>query len=108
MDAFTKETVLAALSKMFTGGYFDICTIDKCLKLTRSIPNGHDYDCLSALHCVHWKDMSPDLRKTVFDTTIKMMLCDGFDLSALEMIFDEEKKVFELHEPKKSRFRLLG
>ena len=108
MDDFTKEVVLTAMKKMFQGSHFSICDIDKCLKLTGSIPNGQDYNALDALHCVYWKDMSPDLRKAVLDKTITMFSCEGFDLSSLEMMFNEDKKIFELKQPKKKKFKLLG
>ena len=108
MDIFTKEIVLTALREMFKNTSFSICTIDKCLKLTNSIPDAHDYDCLSALHCISWKDMSSELRQAVFDKTINMFSCEGFDLSALEMIFNKENAVFELNRSKRKKFKLLG
>jgi len=108
MEDFIKEVVLTAMKKMFQGSHFSICDVDRCLKLTGSIPNGQDYDALSALHCINWRDMAPNLRETVFEKTVAMLSCDGFDLSTLEMMFNEKQKVFELKQPKKKRFKLLG
>jgi len=104
MDEFTKEVVITALRDMFQSRNFNICTIDKCLKLAGSIPDGHEYDSLSALHCISWKDMSPELRKEVFDRTRGFFAGRGFDLSALEMIFNKDSQVFELESKKKRRF----
>ncbi len=105
MDDFTKEVVLTALKDMFQSSSYSICTVDKCLKLTRSIPGG-DYNALSALHCVKYQDMSPGLRKSVFEKTIAMLSLEGFDLTALEMEFDQNQGCWQT--PKKRRFKLLG
>lgn len=85
MNDFEKEVVITALKKMFNGGYFDICTVDKCLKLTGAIPDHQDYTALSALHCVYWSEMSQDLRNTVFEKTMVMISNPGFDLTILDM-----------------------
>jgi hypothetical protein len=50
--------------------------------------------------------MAPELRSFVFSTTIKMLSCEGFDLSVLDMVFNKENNVFEL--PKKKGFKLLN
>ena len=94
------------MKKMFKGSYFSICDVDKCLKITGSIPDQRDYDTLSALHCVNWSEMSRDLREIVLEKTIAMISNDGFDLSVLDLMFNEQKNVFDL--PKKKKFRLLG
>jgi hypothetical protein len=105
MDIFEKESVLTAMKKMFKGSHFNICDVDKCLKITGSIPNQRDYNALAALHCVNWSEMSPELRRAVLEKTVTMLSSEGFDLSALEMIFNEKQKVFEL--PRKKKFKLL-
>jgi hypothetical protein len=107
MDDFSKEAVIAAMTKMFRGSHFSICDVDKCLKITGGIPNSSDYDALSALHCVHWSDMSPQLRQQVLEKTVGMLSCAGFDLSVLDMVFNEDEKVFQLNAHKKKWFRLL-
>ena len=107
MDDFTKEVVLTAIRDMFKGNSFSLCTIDRCLKLTGSIPDSKTYDSLSALHCISWKEMSVPLRKAVFEKTIEMLTCEGFNLSALDMIFNDEKGTFELGSSKGKLFRLI-
>lgn len=106
MDNFQKAAVVTAMKKMFKGSHFSICDVDKWLKITGAIPNQQDYETLSALHCVYWNEMSSELRQMVFDKTIEMLSCEGFDLSVLDMTFNNEKKVFELPKQKKRLFRI--
>lgn len=56
------ECIRTALRVMWDKGYFDICTIDNILKVTGGIPDRKNYDALRLLHCVHFKDMSRNLR----------------------------------------------
>ncbi len=107
MNDFQKEAVITALKHMFKGTHFSICDIDKCLKITKTIPNQIDYEALSALHCIHWSEMSPELRKLVLDKTIKMLSSDSFDLSIIDMAFDKKSEVFKIKEKKKF-FKILG
>ena len=85
---------------MFQGSHFNICDLDKCLRITGTIPNKQDYDSLSALHCVDWSAMSPQLRQGVLEKTVSMLSSESFDLSVLDMALNEDKKVFELQKPK--------
>jgi hypothetical protein len=96
MDNFQKEVVLTAMRKMFQGLHFSICTVDNCLKITGAIPTKKDYDALSALHCVTWSEMSPQLRQTVLEKTVEILSSDSFNLSILELVFNESNKVFEI------------
>jgi hypothetical protein len=61
MDDIQKMAATAALDKMVKDGHISICTIDNILKMTGGIPNRKDYDILSMLHCVKFKDMPPEL-----------------------------------------------
>jgi len=105
MNDFQKEVIIAAMKKMFQGTHFSICDLDKCLKITGAIPDCEDYDALSALHCVNWSNMSPELRQAVYKKTISMLSEEGFDLSVINLMFNKEKNIFEL--PKKKKFKLL-
>lgn len=55
--------VATALRKMFTGGYFDICTLDKCIELMGFVKGngGKSYDRLRTLHCISFKDMPAEI-----------------------------------------------
>lgn len=61
MDDIQKMAAAAALQKMVQNGYVCICTIDKILKMSGSVPDRRDYEILSTLHCVHFRDMAPEL-----------------------------------------------
>lgn len=63
MSDIQNKVIEAALRKMFSRGYLDICTIDKCLKLQGMPQSGKAYDMLHALHCVHFADMDRDLAR---------------------------------------------
>ena len=110
MNEFEKEAVITALKKMFRGSHFNICTFDKCTEIAGVIPAGRDYRALSALHCINWGDMSPMLRSGVYHLVIETFQQEGFDLIALDMVFNKDSKVFELKKPPKKSFRvrLLG
>ncbi len=92
MNEFETEAVLTSLKDMFKSSHFSICTVDKCLTLTNAIPNDRDYKALSAIHCVNWSEMNPKFRQTVFDKTLEVVFGEGFDLSALDMIYSDESK----------------
>ena len=71
------ETVAHALRKMLdTGGYFDVCTIDKCMKVAQIHISKERCDVYHAIHCVHWRDMTADYRQTI----IAMVLDDFRDV----------------------------
>jgi len=108
MDTFKQQTIITALKDMFQGTYFNICTIDKCLKIANAIPRATDYDCLSALHCVHWKNMPSELREEVYNRTLAMFSQSSFDFSILDMIFNEKNQQFETNEPKRKVLSFLN
>lgn len=47
---------------------------------TGARPPRADYDALSALHCVDFKDMPPEFRATVFAKTMTLFAHEGFPL----------------------------
>lgn len=57
--------VTAALEKLLTQKYFDVCTIDVVLKIMDNGKNKAAYDLLHALHCIHYDQMPADLRNTI-------------------------------------------
>ena len=62
----TQQLVLrTATRKLFDQSYFDICTVDKLMKLIGTHANTPAYTQLSALHCVHYADMPKDLRERI-------------------------------------------
>lgn len=50
-----------AIDKMYQKGFFDICTVDSCMKLMEvrmTSYTGKVYAKLRVIHCVHFSDMS--------------------------------------------------
>lgn len=65
MSPRTQLVVGTALRNMVEKGWVDICCIKECIKLAGVIPNGQALAELSALHCLHYKDMPPELVKEI-------------------------------------------
>lgn len=62
----TQQLVLrAATRKLFEQSYFDICTVDKLMKLVGTSARSAAYTQLHALHCVHYSDMPKDLQDRI-------------------------------------------
>lgn len=106
MDDFLKEAVITSLKEMFEGSHFSICTVDKCLKITKAIPDTDEYNALHTLHCVHWAKMSPYLRDEILKRTLKMISGGGFDLSAVDLVFNKNEGSYE--KPHKRKGSLLS
>jgi hypothetical protein len=84
LDAFHQQAAAVALKNMFVGDHFNICDLDNLIKLLGCIPNKKDYEALRCLHCVHWCDMSPELRGEVLKRTIRILAAVGFDTGELD------------------------
>ena len=117
MENLEKEVIKTALKKMFKENYFSICTIDKCLKISNTIPDKSVYSNMNALHCVSYSEMSEELRKWLFENVILMFNNNGFDLSIFDVMPMKSEKdtdvevyvVSEKQELKKSKIqKLLG
>lgn len=46
-------------------GWIDICTIRKIVETVGCVPHGESLRTLELLHCVHFKDMAPELLREV-------------------------------------------
>lgn len=55
--------VMQAVEHLFKARHFSICQIDKVLELTGATRRSEAYGQLSALHCVDYADMAPELRE---------------------------------------------
>src|SRR5690606_11729581 len=69
----------AALGKMLRGNYFDICTIDRITTMLCIKPDRKAYDILSALHCVHYSDMSRELLDALPELIHKVLQSPAFE-----------------------------
>ena len=62
-DDLKHATVLAALNDMVRRGHFNVCTLDRCADiLGLQLKGSEQYKLLSALHCVDFAAMPPNVR----------------------------------------------
>lgn len=60
------EIALTAINKMMASDFFSICALDRASEVLQiNIRGEAAYTALHALHCVHFKDMSPALRQSI-------------------------------------------
>ncbi len=85
-DVFKKQTVITSLKHMFKGSHFDICNIDKCLKVLNIDPPDSEILPLRSIHCVHWSEMEPKFKQEVFIRTLRLFIHQGFDLEQVDII----------------------
>lgn len=68
VPAIQKAVAEQALSHLLNHPYFDICQLQSIIEI---IPNASRkskaYDMLHALHCIHYKAMSPEVIKALPD-----------------------------------------
>lgn len=85
MDEFEVESVRIALRRMFEPDrWFDICTVDECLKTAGVTPPIRDLQALRPLHCVKWAAMSPAMRIETLQRVLALFSHPKLDLSLLE------------------------
>lgn len=73
IDEFQKQAVLLGLKRMFDGPRFDICVVRHALTIIGTYLDKKDEAAMSALHCIDFKDMSPDLRKMLFVKVMEVL-----------------------------------
>jgi len=66
---------------MWEDSHFDICTINKCLKIANLKPVGKLYNQLSALHCVDYSEMDTAMLKEIQDMVRELFDGDRVILS---------------------------
>lgn len=60
------QTVAHALQKMIaTNRYFDICTIDRCIDISRIVVSKERYEVYRACHCMDYSEMMPEFRQNL-------------------------------------------
>lgn len=57
--------VTAALDRLFTNQWFDICTLRGVSELMGLSTDSEAYKALHTLHCVHYNKMNPELRDLI-------------------------------------------
>ena len=106
MTEFERQSIIVALKRMFTGGYFSICVIDACIKIIGCIPPRDVYNALSVLHCVYWNDMTTSFREDVKKNIMIVLSEPSIDLSELDKFYLQEQ-IEEIKPEKKKLFGLL-
>lgn len=84
MTDIEAEIIRAILTKQFSAGFFNIILIDDCLKVSNTIPDRDVYRKLLALHTVYYDQMSPVLRRWLFETCIALFTGNGFQMDVLD------------------------
>lgn len=94
MNEFQREAAITALKVMFEGKYYNICTVETCIKLSDCIPpNRKDYQALKALHCVNFSDMSASLRQMTLAKTMQIFENPKFDTEVIGALFKTDTKM---------------
>ena len=91
MNDLDKMVITAAMRKMFNDGYVQISSIDKCLKLASIIPDRACHERLSALHCVSFKDMSPELAEMI--PAMIVNLFSGLEMKMTDIFLPVQPKI---------------
>jgi hypothetical protein len=107
MNEFEKQSVVVALKKMFTGGYFSICTIETCAKVIGCHIPSDIHNTLHALHCVNWSDMTPPFREEVKQKVLSALSTPILDLSTIDVYFSAIEQIEDTKTEKKRLFGLL-
>lgn len=96
LSAFEKEAIRLSLVRMFRpSGWFDICTIDTAARLIGIVIPRNTYEALRLLHCVHWNEMSQEMRQETAKTVLSIFEQPvAFDLQALgESFFPKQPQI---------------
>jgi len=78
-DIAKQRTVAHALQRMLEPDrYFDVCTIDSCIKVCSICIPAERYAMYRAVHCIHWDKMLPDYRQLLVAMVLddfRVILC---------------------------------
>jgi len=79
------QVVKMSMEKMAKKGYFDICSFRTWCRILRVHLPSRDIERLEALHCVHFADMSPEVKifiqdccYSVFNNTAPYLLTEDY------------------------------
>lgn len=80
-DSMVDPFVRAAVKKLFkASGYFCISDFDRICEVLNVIPLEGVRDRLSLVHCLHYRDMEPDLREEIGRLCFETFNTPGFAL----------------------------
>jgi hypothetical protein len=86
----TKKLIATqALDHLFQKDYFDICQMRSIMKIIgTSERNNQAFALLHALHCVHYKDMRPEVRDTIPHLVREALSKNTIAIHATEVALD--------------------
>ena len=85
IDAFKGEAIRLALKKMFRAdGFFSISTVRTCLSTAHVAAPREEMEALEPLHCVHWSEMTPEMRVEVQRRTLALFAHPDVDVTDLD------------------------
>lgn len=87
MDDIKMMAAEAALRKMVSDQYFDICVVDSIVKMMGLVPNRDVYSVLKTLHCVHYNRMPDRLLKQLPELISAVLASPAFDASRINIIY---------------------
>ena len=65
-EKFKGQATLSALKRMFEGGHFSVCTVERMAKLNDVEIDSETHDYFHTLHCVIFADMTQESREFLF------------------------------------------
>lgn len=87
--ALKSDALRLGLRELFTGHHFNVCKLDKLLKLYNITPCADIYHALHALHCVHYCDMSRDQQERIYATVLSLFTVETFNLELIDHLAEE-------------------
>lgn len=80
LTEFERKTCEFALRRMFrTDGWVDITVLRTMVQTSSIIVPPGEWNMISLLHCVHWRDMEPEYRNDVAKIILGWFTIDPFD-----------------------------
>ena len=89
MTRFQVKAVVDAINRMFKSNYFDICTVDKCMKIIGSAKTA-DYDAMHTYHCVNYSAMDRETKDWLFQATIEN-ICNVNNFPEIKLVDPNEE-----------------
>ena len=86
MDPFRAEAIRLSLRRMFAPDHwFCIIDVQNCLKSAGIAAPQSEMDALRTLHCVHWSEMTPEMRAEVMSRTLALFSLPDMDFGDLDV-----------------------
>lgn len=89
LTEFQQRAMSLAVVKMLSGKHFSVTDVREIAKTIgrEQALGGRDFSALSALHCVDWADMGPDLARMTKEKALELL---GLPPQTLEAVAPEK------------------